>query len=71
MGDAYTYIAHDRPSRCVVAWHLGKRDLRNTACFIWNVRKATSRRRFQISSDGWEAYEYAIEAGLSDRASYG
>ena len=33
-------------------------------------RGAISRKRFQISSDGWEPYEWAIEAGLSDVASY-
>ena len=39
--------------------------------FILNVREAISRKRFQISSDSWEPYEWAIEAGLSDVASYG
>lgn len=70
MGDAYCYIALDRATRLVVAWHLGKRDMPNTARFILNVRRATSGKRFQISSDGWEPYEHAIELGLLDRASY-
>ncbi len=70
VGDAYCYIALDRAARLVVAWHLGKRDMPNTARFILKVRQATSRQRFQISSDGWEAYQWAIEAGLSDRADY-
>ena len=71
VGDAYCYIALDRETRLVVAWLLGKRDATDTARSILNVREATSSKRFQISSDGWEAYEWAIEAGLSDRASYG
>ena len=71
VGDAYCFIALDRKTKLVVAWHLGKRDAINTAHFIYRVRQAVSAKRFQISSDGWEAYEYAIEAGLSDRASYG
>ena len=50
---------------------LEKRDAQNTAMFIQNVRESISRKRFQISSDGWEPYESAIEAGLSDVASYG
>ncbi|MCY4593900.1 MAG: hypothetical protein OXC19_03775 [Bryobacterales bacterium] len=70
VGDAYTYIALDRSSKLVVAWHLGKRDMPNTARFTLKVRQATSRQRFQISSDDWEAYEWAIEAGLADRADY-
>ena len=48
VGDAYCYIALDRASRRVAAWHLGKRDMPNTARFILNVREATSARRFQI-----------------------
>ena len=71
VGDAYTYIALDRAARLVVASHVGKRDAANTALFVLNVREATSCKRFQVSSDGWEAYEWALEAGLSDRASYG
>jgi len=71
VGDAYCYIAIDRATRLVPAWHLGKRDARNTARFVLSVREAVSRKRFQISTDGWEAYEWALETGLSDRASYG
>lgn len=40
----------------------------DTARFVLNIRKAVSHKRFQFKSDGWEAYEWAIEAGLSDRA---
>ena len=70
VGDAYCYIALDRATRAVVAWHLGKRDMAGTCQFILNVRRATSGKKFQISTDGWEAYERAIEIGLSDRANY-
>ena len=54
-GDAYTFIALDRATRCVVAWLLGNRDSASTAGFILNVRRAVSRKPFQVSSDGWEA----------------
>ena len=70
VGDAYCFIALDRDSRLVTAWHLGKRDGNSTLRFILKVRQATAPGKFQISTDGWEAYEYAIELGLSDRASY-
>ncbi len=39
--------------------------------FALNVRKAASRERLQISSDGREAYSWAFDVGLSARASYG
>ncbi|MXY67088.1 MAG: IS1 family transposase [Acidobacteriia bacterium] len=71
VGDAYVFIAIERTTRLIVAWHLGKRDLSHTARFILAVRQATSAKRFQISTDGYPEYELAIEAGLSDRASYG
>lgn len=71
VGDAYCFIAIDRDTRLILAWHLGKRDLPDTCRFVYKVRQATSARRFQISTDGFESYEHAIEIGLSDRASYG
>ena len=71
VGNAYCYIALERWTKLILAWHLGKRDEINTCRFILKVREATSSKQFQISTDGWPAYEYAIERGLSDRASYG
>ena len=55
----------------MLAWHLGKRDEINTCRFIMKVREATSSKCVLISTDGWPAYEYAIDIGLSDCASYG
>ena len=71
VGDAYCFIALDRASRMVLAWHLGKRDERHTHLFVRKIRRATSESPFQISTDGFPAYELALERGLSDRASYG
>jgi IS1 family transposase len=71
MGDAYTFIALDRTSKLVVAWHLGKRDRLNTEDFISKVRWATEDdRTFDICTDGFGPYSDAIDAGLSDRANY-
>ena len=76
VGDAYCFIALERASRLVVAWHLGKRDEPNTAHFITKVRNATAEveepeQKYQISSDGWHAYPWAIATGLHDRATHG
>ena len=71
VGDAFVFIALERYTNLVIACHLGKRDLTHTARFILKVREARSGRRFQVSTDGFEAYETAIEYGLSDRASDG
>ncbi len=69
-GDAYTYIGLDRASKLVVAWHLGKRDQESTDDFISKVRWATAEEPFDMCTDGFSPYIYAIDAGLHDRANY-
>jgi len=69
-GDAYTYIGLDKVSKLVVAWHLGKRDQESTDDFISKVRWATSAKRFEMCTDGFSPYIYAIDAGLHDRVDY-
>ncbi len=69
LGDAYCFIALERTTKLVVAWHLGKRDNPNTWDFITKVRDATTGT-FQLSSDAFGAYRNAVEIGLHDRAEY-
>ncbi len=44
MGDAHTFIALDRTSKLVVAWHLGKRDRINTEDLILQSSVGHGRR---------------------------
>jgi IS1 family transposase len=67
-GDAYTFIGLERTSKRVVAWRLGKRDRISTEEFISKIRWATAPGWFDVSTDGFEPYETAIDAGLYDRA---
>jgi IS1 family transposase len=60
LGDAYTYVAIERNSKLILAWHLGKRSRPDTLAFIVKLRRAT-QGRFQLSTDGWTAYPDAIE----------
>jgi transposase-like protein/IS1 family transposase len=53
IGDQYIYIALERSSKLVAAWHLGKRDWENTSLFITKVRNATARSWFDVSTDAW------------------
>ncbi len=69
-GDAYTFIALERTSKHAVAWHLGKRDRVNTEDFISKVRWATAPGWFDVSTDAFQPYESAIDAGLYDRANH-
>jgi transposase-like protein/IS1 family transposase len=59
VGDAYCYVAIERHTKLILAWHLGKRDGFNTIQFVENVEKST-RGHFQIDTDGWRSYPEAI-----------
>jgi hypothetical protein len=50
-GDAYTFIALERTSKLVIAWHLGKRDRVNTEDFVSKIRWATANIPFDVSTD--------------------
>jgi IS1 family transposase len=70
VGDAYTFICLERSTKLVMAWHLGKRDRVNTEDFVSKMRWATAPGRFDVSTDGFQPYETAIDAGLYDRANH-
>lgn len=60
FGDAYTYVAIERNSKLILAWHLGKRNRQDTLTFITKLRRATIGK-FQLSTDGWPSYPDAVE----------
>jgi transposase-like protein/IS1 family transposase len=60
LGDAYTYVAMERSSKLILAWHLGKRNKQDTLQFIIKLRRAT-KGVFQLSTDGWPSYPEAVE----------
>jgi IS1 family transposase len=70
LGDAYTFVAIERNSKLVLAWHLGRRDKPSTEIFIEKLRTATAEDRFQITTDGFRPYEDAIDTALVDRVDY-
>jgi IS1 family transposase len=71
IGDQYVYIAQDRTTRMVIAWHVGKRDQQNTNDFISRVRTVTAPdQRFDVSTDAFAPYNRAISEGLWDRANH-
>jgi transposase-like protein/IS1 family transposase len=60
IGDAYTYVAMERNSKLILAWHLGKRNRQETLQFIIKLRRATEGK-FQLTTDGWPSYPDAVE----------
>jgi transposase-like protein/IS1 family transposase len=69
-GDAYTFIGLERHSKLVLAWHLGRRTKWDAHDFMAKLSTATAGR-FQLTTDGFNAYPDAVEYSLGERAAYG
>jgi len=59
IGDAYCFVAIERHTKLIMAWHLSKRDGASTHEFIANVKDGT-RGDFQLTTDGFQAYPEAV-----------
>jgi transposase-like protein/IS1 family transposase len=70
IGDAYCYVALERTSKLVLAFHLGRRNRVDTEVFLSKLRYATSENRYQLSTDGFQAYAPAVGMILQDRVDY-
>jgi transposase-like protein/IS1 family transposase len=60
LGDAYCFVAIERNTKLILAWHLGRRSAHDTQLFTEKLREATTGR-FQITTDGFTPYPVAIE----------
>ena len=69
-GDAWCFVAMERTTKLVLAFHLGKRNRIGTEAFIAKLRYATSNERFQLTTDGFPGYTPAIAIALADRVDY-
>jgi len=69
FGDYYCFVAIERYTKLVLAWHLGQRTAEDTEIFIEKVSRATAGE-FQVSADGFEAYPEAISLSLGTRVSF-
>lgn len=69
LEDAYTYVAMERNSKLILAWHLGKRNKQDTLAFIVKLRRATEGK-FQLTTDGWPSYPDAVERVLGSDIHY-
>jgi len=63
LGDAYTFVAIERNSKLVLAWHLGRRTERDTVAFTEKIAAAT-QGNFQITTDGFKPYQDAVVLSL-------
>jgi transposase-like protein/IS1 family transposase len=71
VGDAYCFVAIERHSKLVLAWHLGKRTAKSTDNFIGKLAYAISPDcRFQLTTDGFGPYVSAVKMLLRGRADF-
>jgi IS1 family transposase len=70
VGDAYCYIGIERASKLVLAWHLGRRDRWDAHDFMAKLSVATTADRFQLTTDGFNAYPDAVEFNFGAQVDY-
>jgi IS1 family transposase/transposase-like protein len=71
VGDAYTFLAVERDSKLLLAHHVGRRTSEDANMFAAKLSAAVGSDRFQISTDGLDAYPAALESHLGGRIDYG
>jgi transposase-like protein/IS1 family transposase len=69
-GDAYCWIGLERHSKLVLAWHLGRRNKWDAHDFMEKLAAATGAGRFQLTTDGLNAYPDAVDFNLGARVDY-
>jgi IS1 family transposase len=70
LGDAYTFLAVERDSKLLLAHHVGRRTSEDAHMFAAKLSAAVGSERFQISTDGLDAYPAALEQHLGGRIDY-
>jgi len=63
IGDAWCFIAMERYTKLILAWHLGHRNVPHTVAFTEKLAHATEGS-FQINTDGFPAYKDAVVYSL-------
>ena len=69
LGDAYCFVAIERNTKLILAWHLGRRTARDTVAFTEKVNEAT-QGQFQITTDGFKPYVDAVPYSLGTRVDF-
>ncbi len=69
VGDAYAFLAMERESKLVLAWHLGRRTGEHADAFAEKLDRATAGR-FQLTTSGLGVYREAVSFHLGTRTDY-
>lgn len=71
IGNAWRWVAFERKMKVVLAWSLGKRTTAEAFDLALKLRNATSpETRFQLTTDGLQAYLAAVDEMLADRCDF-
>lgn len=71
LGDCYAWVAIERNTKLVLAFVVGRRTAENAQELTRKLRYATSPDvRFQLTTDGLEAYVQAVDLNLMDRCDF-
>jgi IS1 family transposase len=68
-GDAFCFVAIERTTKLVLAWHLGRRTRRDAQAFTEKINEVTAGH-FQITTDGFPPYFDAVHTSLGTRVDY-
>lgn len=69
VGDAYCFVAIERGTKLVLAWHLGRRSAYDTMLFTEKLNDAT-QGGFQLTTDGFRPYVDAVSYSLGTRVDF-
>lgn len=71
LGDSYCWVAIEARTKLVLTFVVGKRIATDALEFTRKLRRATSAtKRFQLTTDGLQAYIQAVNLNLSDRCDF-
>ncbi len=71
IGDAWTFIGIDRSTKLVLAFEVGKRNTESARKFMRKIALAASNEQnFQLTTDGFAPYNYAVGMELDGRVDY-
>lgn len=69
-GDVYTFTAMDPVSKLMPCWLVGPRNLDSAVAFMEDLAPRL-RNRIQLTTDGFGAYDYAVQSAFRGHVDYG
>jgi IS1 family transposase len=69
-GDQYVFVAIDAETKLIPSFLIGKRDYKSTLKFLTDVANRVDSH-FQLSTDSFKMYNYAVPRALGGRVDYG